>query len=98
MAGIDPKSRADYGKANVIISERRDKKAEKYAIRDLPYPYTSKAQFDSLMSTPLGVEWNTRLSFQRGTLPRVVKKARISSRYVGPLLLNVIFFPDGHSD
>ncbi|KAI5118044.1 hypothetical protein M0805_005893 [Coniferiporia weirii] len=74
VAGIDPKSRADYGKAHVIISERRDKKAAKYAVRDLPHPYTSKAQFEARMDTPLGVEWNTRLGFQRGTLPRVVKK------------------------
>ncbi|THH10407.1 hypothetical protein EW145_g1352 [Phellinidium pouzarii] len=73
-SGIDPKSRADYGKAHVIISERRDKKASKYAVRDLPYPYTSKAQFEARMSVPLGTEWNTRLGFQRGTLPRVVKK------------------------
>ncbi|EJD03506.1 Utp14-domain-containing protein [Fomitiporia mediterranea MF3/22] len=74
VAGIDPKSRADYGKAHVIISERRDKKALKFAVKDLPYPYTSKAQFEARMSTPLGAEWNTRLGFQRGTLPRVVKK------------------------
>ncbi|KAL5494847.1 hypothetical protein ACEPAI_309 [Sanghuangporus weigelae] len=74
VAGIDPKSRADYTKTHVIISERRDKKALKFAVKDLPYPYTSKAQFESRMSTPLGVEWNTRLGFQRETLPRVVKK------------------------
>lgn len=74
VAGIDPKTRADYGKAHVIISEKRDKKALKYAVKDLPYPYTSKAQFEARMSTPIGSEWNTRLGFQRGTLPRVVKK------------------------
>jgi len=74
VAGIDPTTRADYGKANVIISERRDKKAAKYLVKDLPYPYTSKAQFEKSMETPLGKEWNTRLAFQRGTLPRVTKK------------------------
>ena len=26
------------------------------------------------MDTPLGTEWNTRVGFQRGTLPKVVKK------------------------
>jgi hypothetical protein len=26
------------------------------------------------MEQPLGTEWNTRVAFQRGTLPRVVKK------------------------
>ncbi|KAF9225148.1 small-subunit processome [Gyrodon lividus] len=74
VAGVDPSSRADYKKAHVIISEKRDKKAAKYLVKDLPYPYTSHAQFERRMDTPLGTEWNTRVGFQRGTLPRVVKK------------------------
>ncbi|KIK94507.1 hypothetical protein PAXRUDRAFT_443045 [Paxillus rubicundulus Ve08.2h10] len=74
VAGVDPSSRADYKKAHVIISEKRDKKAAKYLVKDLPYPYTSHAQFERSMDTPLGTEWNTRVGFQRGTLPRVVKK------------------------
>ncbi|KAJ3500660.1 hypothetical protein NLJ89_g9696 [Agrocybe chaxingu] len=74
IAGIDPTTRADYGKKHIIISEKRDKKAAKYLVKDLPYPYTSKAQFERAMEQPLGVEWNTRVGFQRGTLPRVVKK------------------------
>ncbi|KAF8195123.1 Utp14-domain-containing protein [Pholiota molesta] len=74
IAGIDPTTRADYNKKNIIISEKRDKKAGKYLVKDLPYPYTSKAQFERAMERPLGVEWNTRVAFQRGTLPKVVKK------------------------
>ncbi|KAG5644967.1 hypothetical protein DXG03_007339 [Asterophora parasitica] len=74
VAGVDPTTRADYGKANIIISEKRDKKAAKYMVKDLPFPYTSKAQFDKTMEQPLGTEWNTRVAFQRGTLPRVTKK------------------------
>ena len=77
VAGVDPKSRADYGKAHVIISEKRDKKAAKYLVKDLPYPYTSKAQFERSMGTPLGTEWNTRVGFQRGTLPKVVTKVSL---------------------
>ncbi|EMD42263.1 hypothetical protein CERSUDRAFT_110794 [Gelatoporia subvermispora B] len=74
VAGIDPTSRADYKKAHVIISEKRDKKASKYQVKDLPYPYTSKAQFERSMEMPIGTEWNTRLGFQRATLPKVIKK------------------------
>lgn len=74
IAGVDPKTRADYGKAHIIISEKRDKKAAKYLVKDLPHPYTSKAQFERIMEQPLGTEWNTRVAFQRATLPRVVKK------------------------
>ncbi|KAJ7289226.1 Utp14-domain-containing protein [Mycena rebaudengoi] len=74
VAGIAPTDRADHGKAHVIISEKRDKKAAKYQVNDLPYPFTSRAQFERRMEAPLGVEWNTRVGFQKGTLPRVVKK------------------------
>jgi U3 small nucleolar RNA-associated protein 14 len=74
IAGVDPTSRADFKKSHVIISEKRDKKAAKYLVKDLPYPYTSKAQFERSMDTPLGTEWNTRVGFQRATLPKVVKK------------------------
>lgn len=77
VAGIDPKSRADHGKPHLIISEKKDKKAAKYLTKDLPYPYTSKAQFERSMEVPVGTEWNTRVGFQRQTLPRVVKKVRI---------------------
>ena len=80
VAGIDPSSRADYKKAHVIISEKRDKKAAKYLVKDLPYPYTSKAQFERSMEVPLGTEWNTRLGFQRATLPKVVTKVRFLLR------------------
>ncbi|KZW00502.1 small-subunit processome [Exidia glandulosa HHB12029] len=74
IPGIDPTQRADHGKAHVIISEKKDKKAAKYTVKDLPFPYTSKAQFERTLEAPLGAEWNTRVGFQRGTLPRVVKK------------------------
>jgi U3 small nucleolar RNA-associated protein 14 len=77
IPGIDPKSRADHNKSHVIISEKRDKKASKYLTKDLPYPYTSQAQFERSLDTPIGTEWNTRLGFQRGTLPKVVKKVKI---------------------
>jgi len=78
VAGIDPTTRSDFNKKHVIISEKRDKKAAKYMVKDLPYPYTSKAQFERSIDTPLGIEWNTRLGFQRATLPKVVKKVRSS--------------------
>ncbi|KAF7303869.1 UTP14-domain-containing protein [Mycena indigotica] len=74
IPGILPTARADHGKAHVIISEKVDKKASKYLVNDLPYPYTSKAQYERSLETPVGREWNTRVAFQRGTLPKVVKK------------------------
>ena len=50
-------------------------------VKDLPYPYTSKAQYERSLQTPIGTEWNTRLGFQRGTLPRVVKKVNSPALY-----------------
>jgi Utp14 protein len=86
VAGIDPELRADHGKAHVIISEKKDKKAAKYLTKDLPYPYTSKAQFEKSMEIPVGTEWNTQVGFQRQTLPRVVKKVCTGWRAVFRLL------------
>jgi hypothetical protein len=77
IAGVDVSKRADAGKKNVIISEKKDKKAAKYLVKDLPHPYTSREQFARSMATPIGTEWNTRVAHQRATLPRVVKKVRL---------------------
>jgi len=74
IPGIAPSQRTDAGKKHVIVSERRDKKAAKYLVKELPHPYTSHAQFDKRMAQPVGKEWNTVGAFQRGTLPKVVKK------------------------
>lgn len=76
LPGVAPTARADSGKAHLIISERKDKKASKYLVKDLPHPYTSQAQFERALDRPVGAEWNTRTAFQKGTLPRVVKKVR----------------------
>lgn len=75
VAGVDPRSRADHGKAHIIVSEKRDKKAARYQLKDLPYPYTSRAQYERSMEVPMGVEWNSRKGVQRSTMPRVVVKA-----------------------
>ncbi|KAG9312720.1 Utp14 protein-domain-containing protein [Chiua virens] len=74
IPGIAPSARADHAKPHLIISEKRDKKTNKYRVCELPHPYTSHAQFERRMAMPLGTEWNTRVGFQQGTLPRVVKK------------------------
>ncbi|WVQ77929.1 hypothetical protein IAT38_000009 [Cryptococcus sp. DSM 104549] len=73
-AGIEPTARKDFSRNNVIITEKKDKKASQFLIKDLPYPYTSKEQYEKSFAVPVGSEWNSRAGFQRGTLPRVVKK------------------------
>lgn len=74
VAGIDPSKRKDHHMEHVIINEKLDKKASKYKAKDLPFPYTSAAQYEAAMRTPIGAEWNTRTQHQRLTLPRVTTK------------------------
>ncbi|SNX86829.1 related to UTP14 - subunit of U3-containing small subunit processome complex [Melanopsichium pennsylvanicum] len=74
IQGVDKEKRKDRGMDRVIISEKRDKKQDKYQLKDLPYPYTSLAQYKSSMQQPLGKEWNTRIETQRLNMPRVIKK------------------------
>lgn len=74
-AGVEPEQRKDFGKNNVIISEKHERKAKPFLVKDLPYPYTSREQYERRFDVPLGSEWNTRKMHQKETLPRVVKKA-----------------------
>ncbi|KAI3623453.1 hypothetical protein CBS14141_003714 [Malassezia furfur] len=74
VPGLDPAQRKDRAMDNVIINERLDKKAAKFKAKDLPYPYTSAAQYEAAMRQPIGSEWNTRTQHQRLTLPRVTTK------------------------
>lgn len=55
-----PEKRKDYKLSHVIINEKKDKKFDsKYKIRNLPFPYTEKHQYDAMMRNPMGKEWNT---------------------------------------
>ncbi|BEJ16170.1 hypothetical protein CspHIS471_0507750 [Cutaneotrichosporon sp. HIS471] len=73
-AGVDASARKDAGRANVIITEKKDRKAAKYLPTDLPFPFTSVKQYEAQFANPVGSEWNARAGFQRQTLPRVTKK------------------------
>ena len=77
-AGIEPAQRKDFQNSNVIITEKKDKKASAFQVKDLPYPYTSIEQYEARFKTPLGSEWNSRGVHQKETMPRVVKKVRYS--------------------
>lgn len=72
--GVAAEERKDAGRDNVIITEKRDRKATKHLPADLPYPYTSVAQYEASFANPVGGEWNSRAAYQRQTLPRVTKK------------------------
>lgn len=73
-AGIEPTKRKDFESSNVIISEKKDRKASVFQVKDLPYPYTSVEQYEARFKTPLGSEWNSRSVYQKENMPRVTKK------------------------
>lgn len=74
IAGIEPASRQDANYTNVIISEKKDKKAAKYLLKDLPFPYTSAAQHEHKLRQPLGPEFSTATVLRDQTMPRILIK------------------------
>eukprot|EP00742_Colponemidia_sp_Colp-10_P011047 GILJ01012217.1.p1 GENE.GILJ01012217.1~~GILJ01012217.1.p1 ORF type:complete len:905 (-),score=233.95 GILJ01012217.1:34-2550(-) len=72
--GIEKEKRKDAKLKKVIITEKRDKKAAKYQVVDVPYPFTSKEQYEQSLRHPLGREWNTTAVYQRLIQPEVVTK------------------------
>jgi len=82
IAGIAPEQRKDASFSNVIISEKKDKKAQKYLLKDLPFPYTSAAQMEHKLRTPLGPEWSTSTILRDQTMPSVLIKPGVTIRPV----------------
>ncbi|BGP24942.1 U3 small nucleolar RNA-associated protein 14 [Rhodotorula toruloides] len=82
IAGVDESQRKDTGLNHVIISERKDRKAAKYMLKDLPFPYTSAAQHEHKLRTPLGPEWSTSTILRDQTLPSVLVKPGVTIRPV----------------
>ena len=40
-------------------------------VQSVPWPYTSREQFDKTNSTPVGRHWNTEATFQQMIKPKV---------------------------
>ena len=74
IPGIHASQRKDANLKHVILSEKQDKKAAKYLTKDLPFPYTSKSQYEQKLAQPTGVEWTTRGTHKDMTMPRVLIK------------------------
>ncbi|GAA5901051.1 uncharacterized protein JCM6883_004734 [Sporobolomyces salmoneus] len=82
IAGIDASDRKDAGLNHVIINEKKDKKASKYMLKDLPFPYTSAAQLEHKLRTPMGPEWSTSTILRDQTIPSVLVKPGATVRPV----------------
>ncbi|GAA5851356.1 hypothetical protein JCM3766R1_007011 [Sporobolomyces carnicolor] len=82
IAGIEASERKDAGLNHVIINEKKDKKASKYMLKDLPFPYTSAAQLEHKLRTPMGPEWSTSTVLRDQTIPSVLVKPGATVRPV----------------
>ncbi|KAI5070101.1 hypothetical protein GOP47_0014444 [Adiantum capillus-veneris] len=69
--------RKDSKLKHVIISERMDKKAEKFVAPTLPFPFKSRDVFERSNRMPLGREFNSDQAFRDMIRPAVVKDAGV---------------------
>ena len=69
------KKRKDFKLSNVIINEKRDKKAAKFRVTQLPNEFSTQQQYERAISHPLGPDWNTLSSHKQITQPRIVTKS-----------------------
>ena len=63
--------RKDAALRNVVISEKRDKKAAAFTTSGVPFPFKTREQFERSMRAPLGPEWNPAASHAALTKPKV---------------------------
>ncbi|KAJ3088093.1 hypothetical protein HK102_009599 [Quaeritorhiza haematococci] len=72
--GIDPTKRKDAKLKNVMINEKKDKKAFKFKIPEVPHGFETREQYEKTIRVPLGKEWNTSHVHQDSVRPRVQVK------------------------
>ncbi|KAF1329912.1 U3 small nucleolar rna-associated protein, partial [Globisporangium splendens] len=77
-------NRKDAKMGRVLINEKKDKRASKFTVQDVPYPFTSREEYEMAMRNPLGSDWNTPASTTALTMPKVIKRA---GKIINPLAL-----------
>ena len=58
----------------VIHNEDRDKRAAKYLVKQIPFPFKSCRQFDSINKIPVSKEWNSNKVFQKQIAPEILTR------------------------
>ncbi|CAI5734813.1 unnamed protein product [Hyaloperonospora brassicae] len=76
--------RKDARLDKVLINEKKDKKAAKYKVKDVPYPFTSREEYEAAIRNPLGSDWNTSHMTNVLTAPKILKRAGTA---IAPLVL-----------
>lgn len=63
--------RSDAHLNHVIINQATDRRAAELRIQGVPFPFTSREQYERAMKQPLGREWNSKASFLNLTKPEI---------------------------
>ena len=63
---------------NVIINPKRVKKASLLKVAQVPYPFTSRSQYERYMAKPVGEEWNARATVGKLTKPKLSVRAGVA--------------------
>lgn len=69
------RKRKDDGLKHVIINEKRSKKNAKFQIGSIPYPFTSRAEYERAMKGSIGKEWNVSSAVKEMTRQDVITRA-----------------------
>lgn len=72
---IKRRKREDDGKKNVIINAKRIKKTAKFQLENIPYPFSSREQYERAMGGAIGKEWNVTSAVKDMTRADVLTKA-----------------------
>lgn len=69
------RKREDESKPRVIISETRPKKlTEKFVLTHIPYPYSSREEYERSIAGGIGREWNVSRSFKDMIRPSIITR------------------------
>ena len=73
---LPTRKRQDDVKPAVIISERRVKRlADQFMVAQIPYPFSSREEYERAMMGGVGREWNVTNSFKEMTRPEIQTRA-----------------------
>jgi len=70
--------RKDAKLKRVIISQKKNKQAEKYLVEDVPYPFNTRQQYELSLLHPLGKDWNTTAVYNAAIRPKIKTKAGVA--------------------
>ncbi|TMW60257.1 hypothetical protein Poli38472_000299 [Pythium oligandrum] len=78
-------ARKDSKMERVLINEKKDKRAAKFTVNEVPYPFTSREEYEMAMRNPLGSDWNTPSATNTLTAPKLITRA---GQMIDPLKLS----------